>query len=131
MSAGRRHEEFLRFADGVRRILRGVILWSEGHPDGSSRLRRRVERSARRSLTRLLNEPWRDSDAVRIAKELRHRRRQLFTFVIEPGVPWQVCGFRLPRMLWAQARRVAVDLQRHLHLPVGSLRRQVSAPSGA
>jgi len=88
MSAGRPHEEFLRFADGVRRVLRGVIHWSEGHPDASARLRRRVEWSARRSLTRLLNEPWKDSDAARIAKELRHRRRQLFTFVVEPGVPW-------------------------------------------
>ena len=87
-SAGRPHEEFLRFADGVRRILRGVIQWSEGHADASPRLRRRVEWSARRSLSRLLNEPWRDSDAVRIAKELRHRRKPLFTFVIEPGVPW-------------------------------------------
>ncbi len=88
MSAGHPPDEFLRFADGVRRVLRGVILWSEGHPDASPRLRRRVEGSARRSLTRLLNEPWKDSDAVRIAKELRHRRGQLFTFVIEPGVPW-------------------------------------------
>ena len=88
MSAGRPHEEFLRFADGVRRILRGVVLWSEGHPDASERLRRRVEWSARRSLTRLLNKPWRDSDAARIAKELRHRKGQLFTFVTEAGVPW-------------------------------------------
>ncbi|MGP8071745.1 MAG: IS66 family transposase, partial [Thermoplasmata archaeon] len=88
MSAGHPPDEFLRFANGVRRILRGVIHWSEGHPDASPRLRRRVEGSARRSLTRLLNEPWKDSDAVRIAKELRHRRGQLFTFVIEPGVPW-------------------------------------------
>ena len=32
-----------------------------------------MEWSARRSLTRLLNEPWKDSDAVRIAEELRHR----------------------------------------------------------
>ena len=87
-SAGRPPEEFLRFADGVRRILRGVILWSEGHPDAPPRLRRRVERSARRVLTRLLNEPWNDPDAVRIAKELRHRRGMLFTFVLEPGVPW-------------------------------------------
>lgn len=88
MSAGRLHEEFLRFADGVRRILRVEVHWSEDHPDVSPRLRRRVEWSARRSLTRLLNEPWRDSDAPRIAKELRHRRSQLFAFVTEPGVPW-------------------------------------------
>ena len=65
-----------------------MIHWSEGNPEAPPRLRRRVERSARRVLTRLLNEPWRDADAVRIAKELRHRRGQLFTFVIEPGVPW-------------------------------------------
>lgn len=88
MSAGRPPEEFLRFADGVRRIARGVIVWSEGHPDAPGRVRRRVERSARRALTRLLNEPWKDSDAVRIAKELRKRRRMLFTFVVTPGVPW-------------------------------------------
>lgn len=25
---------------------------------------------------------------MRISKELRHRRHQLFTFVVEPGVPW-------------------------------------------
>jgi transposase len=88
MSAGRPPEEFLRFADGVRRIARGAILWSEGHPDAPGRVRRRVERSARRALTRLLNEPWHDPDAVRIAKELRKRRRMLFTFVVTPGVPW-------------------------------------------
>ena len=88
MSAGRPPEEFLRFADGVRRILRGVIHWSEGHPEASDRLRRRVEWSARRSLTRLLNESWSDPDAVRVGKELRHRRGMLFTFVVEPGVPW-------------------------------------------
>ncbi len=47
-----------------------------------------IECSARRVLTRHLNEPWSDLDASRIAKELRHRKRQLFTFVVEPGVPW-------------------------------------------
>jgi transposase len=88
MSAGRPPEEFLRFADGVRRIVRGVIHWSEGHPDASIRLRHRVERSARRSLTRHLKGPWSDPDAARIAKELLHRRGMLFTFVVRPGVPW-------------------------------------------
>ena len=88
MSAGRPPEEFLRFADGVRRLLRGVIRWSEGHPEAPGRVRRRVEQSARRVLTRLLNESWSDPDAVRIGKELRHRRGMMFTFVVEPGVPW-------------------------------------------
>jgi len=87
-SAGRPPEEFLRFADGVRRILRGVIRWTEENPDAPKRVRRRVKRSGKRALTRLLKEPWRDPDAVRIAKELRLRRRMLFTFVVVPGVPW-------------------------------------------
>ena len=88
VSAGRPPEEFLRFADGVRRTLRGVIRWTEENPDAPKRVRRRVKRSAKRALTRLLKEPWRDPDAIRIAKELRSRRRMLFTFVTTPGVPW-------------------------------------------
>lgn len=92
MSAGRPPGEFRRSADGVQLILRGAILWSEGLPDASPRPRRQGEWSARRSLARLLTEPWRDSDAVRIAKELRHRRRQPFTSVVEPGVPWHNSG---------------------------------------
>lgn len=88
LSAGRPPEEFLRFADRVRRIVRGAIRWSEGHPDAPGRVRRRVEWSARRVLTRLLNAPWHYPDAVRIAKELRKRRGMLFTFVVTPGVPW-------------------------------------------
>lgn len=87
-SAGRPPEEFLRFADGVRRILREVILWSESHPEAPGRVRRRVKKSAERAMRRHLNQPWQDEDAVRIAKELKLRRRMLFTYVVEPGVPW-------------------------------------------
>ncbi|MGA8537372.1 MAG: transposase [Thermoplasmata archaeon] len=87
-SAGRPPEKSLKFADGVRKVLGGAILWSTGHPEALLRLRRRVERSARRALTRLLNEPWKDSEAARIAKGLRHRQSMLFTFVLGPRVPW-------------------------------------------
>jgi len=89
ISAGRPHDEFLRLAHGVGRILRGVVLWSEGHPDAPPRLRRRVEWSARRVLSRLLKEPWKEKDAARIEKELRQRRGMMFTIVVEPGVPWR------------------------------------------
>jgi transposase len=65
-----------------------VILWSESHPEAPGRVRRRVKKSAERAMRRHLNQPWQDEDAVRIAKELKLRRRMLFTYVVEPGVPW-------------------------------------------
>ncbi|MGI0155954.1 MAG: IS66 family transposase [Thermoplasmata archaeon] len=85
---GRPPEEFLRFADGVRRILRGTIVWSDDHPETSLRVRRRVAQAALRAMTRLVSQPWTDEDAVRIAATLKFRRPMLFTFLTEPGVPW-------------------------------------------
>ncbi len=87
-SAGHPPEEFLQFADGVRRILRGTILWSDSHPEAPGRVRRKVARSAYRSMTRLLREPWRDADARRISETLWFHRRHLFTFLVVPGVSW-------------------------------------------
>jgi transposase len=87
-SAGRPPEEFLRFADRVRKILRTTVLWAEGHPDAGSRVRRRVACSAQRAMARHVREGWKDPDAARIAKELYHRRRMLFTFLEVPGVPF-------------------------------------------
>lgn len=87
-SAGRPPEEFLRFVGGVRRILRGAILWADAHPEAPGRVRRKVARAAHRAMTRLVNEPWTDVDAVRIAATLKLRRRMLFTFLTVPGVPY-------------------------------------------
>ena len=87
-SAGRPPEEFLRFADGVRRVVRRTVLWSEGHPEASGRVRRQVARAASRAMERLVREAWKDPDAARIAQELHRRRRMLFTFVEVPGVPF-------------------------------------------
>lgn len=99
-------QELYREAVGaITRAMQNAIRRSQGKPEIVSR------RDRLRNHIMALEAASRDSRLYRLT--------------------WQVCGFRLPRMLWAQARRVAVDLQRHLHLPVGSLRRQVSAPSGA
>jgi transposase len=87
-SAGRPPEGFLRFADGVRRILRETVLWADGHPEASKRVRRRVARAAYRAMVRLTKEGWRDPEAARISKELYRRRRMLFTFLEVPGVPF-------------------------------------------
>lgn len=85
---GRPPEEFLRFADGVRRILRGTILWADAHPEASLRERRRVASSAYRAISRLVRERWTDPDAARIAATLKQRRSMLFTFLTTPGVSW-------------------------------------------
>jgi transposase len=87
-SAGRPPEEFLRFADGVRRILRETVLGADRHPGASKRVRRRVARAAYRAMVRLTNEGWRDPEAARISKGLYRRRRMLFTFLTVPGVPF-------------------------------------------
>jgi transposase len=87
-SAGRPPEEFLRFADGARGILRETVLWADAHPEASDRIRRHVAHSASRAMERHIREGWRDPDAARIAKELHRRRRMLFTFLEVPGVPF-------------------------------------------
>lgn len=87
-SAGRPPEEFLRFANGVRRVLREAVFWADAHPEASPRIRRRVARAAFRAMVRLVREDWRDPEAARIAKELYRRRRMRFTFLEVPGVPF-------------------------------------------
>lgn len=87
-SAGRPSEEFLRFVDGVRRVLRGAVVWADAHPEAPKGVRRKVAKAYYRSLLRLVNEPWHDEDAARIAQTLRHRRDMLFTFLTVPGVPF-------------------------------------------
>ena len=86
--AGHPPEEFIRFADGVRRILREAVLWCDQHPHAPGRERRERAEQAYRSMTNLVLQPWRDRDARRISKTLRKRRRMLFTFLTEPGVPF-------------------------------------------
>lgn len=86
--AGHPPDEVLRFADGVRRILRGTILWADAHPEAPGRMGRKARRAAERALARLLREPWRDEDCSRIAGTLRKHRRSVSTFLTEPGVSW-------------------------------------------
>lgn len=84
--AGRPPRELIRFVDGVRSRFREAILFVESKPSMAER--RRAHAKFDQSMERFLSEPWVDEDAVRIAKELRKRRSQLFTFVLDPEVPW-------------------------------------------
>lgn len=84
--------EFLEFADGVRSILRGSVEWSDQHPTASMDERRTFYRWMRWDMADHLQRGWRDPDAARVAGELWKRRDMLFTFLIEPGVPWHNNG---------------------------------------
>ncbi len=87
-SAGHPPEEFLRFVDGVRSIYREAILMVKDRKRVPNGERKRAYRRAVQRMTALLRVEWKDSDARRIAKELRRRLGMLFTFVRKPGVPW-------------------------------------------
>ncbi len=87
-SAGHPPTEFLRFVDGVRSIYREAIHVVKDRKRVPRGERRRAYRRAVRAMATLLKVEWKDSDARRIAKELRHRQGMLFTFVRKPGVPW-------------------------------------------
>ncbi|MGI0129241.1 MAG: IS66 family transposase, partial [Thermoplasmata archaeon] len=87
-SAGHPPTEFLRFVDGVRSIYREAILVVKDRSRVRRTERRRGYRRAVRAMAALLRVDWKDADARRIAKELRHRRGMLFTFVRKHGVPW-------------------------------------------
>lgn len=84
--AGRPPRELIRFADGIRSRAREAVLFVESNPSVAER--ERTHAKFDESMERFLNEPWADEDAVRIAKELRKRRSQLFTFVLDSKVPW-------------------------------------------
>ncbi len=88
-SAGRPPEEYIRFADRLRRALRGGVFWWESHPDATLEERQRMHKAFRRALAHVIFHEWKDPDAGRISKELRQKRGMVFTFLLKPGVPWQ------------------------------------------
>lgn len=118
---GRPPREFLTFADGVRARGREAVRFVESKP--SRKERRRAYEKVRRSMHRFLNKAWKDEDVVRIAKELRAREEQLFTFVLDAKVPWHNNGAERAirqgvlhrkisggRRTWAGAKRFEVLL---------------------
>ena len=100
--AGRPPKEFLAFAAGVRKRLAAEVRWVEGHPKATLERRARRYAKAVRSMGRFLARPWKDEDAVHLAKEIGHRLGMLFTFVRIPGTPWNSNGVE------GEMRKVAV-----------------------
>lgn len=85
---GRPPEHLLAFVDAVRGLLREAVAWAEQDPPPSRGSRVPAEKAYRKRLKRLVTHPGPHPDAVRIAKELRGRLDQAFTFVRISGVPW-------------------------------------------
>lgn len=85
---GRPPEEFIRFADGIRSILKAAIEFDRKTPASSRHERKNAYNSFVKKMKDFLGEPWTDKDGVRIAKELLNRLGMLFTFIRKPGVDW-------------------------------------------
>ena len=85
---GRPPEEFIRFSDGVRAVLKEAIEYSKMEPVPSVDKRGIAYKSFRKKMKALLTLEWTDRDVVRIVKELRKRLDMLFTFVKRSGVDW-------------------------------------------
>jgi len=80
-------EEFLEFADGIRSILKRSIE-SLRKPPPLVEGRRAARFHFQDEMEKFLSREWKDSDAIRISKELSKRLNMLFTFVEVEGVPW-------------------------------------------
>jgi transposase len=85
---GRPPTEFIRYADGIRAILKDAIEFSERKPRPTLVEREEACRSYKKQMEAFLRNNWTDKDAVRISKELLRRLDMLFTFVKRKGVPW-------------------------------------------
>lgn len=81
-------EHWPAFAKKLRRLLGDAIrLWrrqDELSPETYASRRRRLSQR----LRELIEAPWEDSQAKRLVKRLRRHQNDLFTFVDQPGVPF-------------------------------------------
>lgn len=85
---GRPPENLLLFIDAVRGVLREAIAFVATNPSLSKKQRNSSHDAFRRRLLGIVNSEGPHPDARRIAKELRSRIDQVFTFVRIPDVPW-------------------------------------------
>jgi transposase len=77
-----------QFAKKLRRMVRDAIrLWRRQEQMTSDRCRSRRDRLHGR-LKELIETPWKDSQARRLVKRLRRHQSDLFTFLDQPGVPF-------------------------------------------
>ena len=85
---GRPPKQFIEFVDGLRRIFRRGVEYSQKDIRPSSKSQKRMVRQLKRDINILLDKGSHDKDVIRISKELRKRIDMLFTFVNHENVPW-------------------------------------------
>jgi transposase len=81
--------DWAAFAKKLRRLVGdGIRLWRRQDELASETYASRRRRIAMR-LEELIETPWKDSQARRLIKRLRRHRNDLFTFLDQPGVPFE------------------------------------------
>ena len=81
-------KDWALFAKKLRRLVRDAIrLWRRQEKLAAERYDARRDLLHRR-LQQLIETPWKDSQARRLVKRLRRHQSDLFTFVDQPGVPF-------------------------------------------
>jgi hypothetical protein len=81
-------KDWAQFAKKLRRLVRDAIrLWRRQEKLAPERYGARRDLLHRR-LQQLIETPWEDSQARRLVKRLRRHQSDLFTFVDQPGVPF-------------------------------------------
>jgi transposase len=84
---GRGGKHWPAFAKKLRRLLRDAIrLWRQEGLSAETFASRRKRLDER--LDELIGTPWEDGQARRLIKRLRRHRDDLFTFLDQPGVPF-------------------------------------------
>ena len=86
--AGHPPTTFLKFADGLRALLREAVEWSEHAPASSLRAREKRARAYERRVRRLCDPSSKDEDVARISRNLLKRMPHLFEFVRDARIPW-------------------------------------------
>jgi transposase len=81
-------KDWAQFAKKLRRMVRDAIrLWRRQEKMTLNRSRSRRDRLHAR-LQELIETPWKDSQARRLVKRLRRHQSDLYTFLDQPGVPF-------------------------------------------
>jgi len=81
-------EHWPAFAKKLRRLVGDAIrLWRQQDELTAQQYQSRRDRLHKR-LAELIDAPWEDKQAKRLVKRLRRHRDDLFTFVDQPGVPF-------------------------------------------
>jgi len=105
------------FAKKLRRLLGDAIrLWRRREQLPKTTYASRRRRLEIR-LQQLIDTPWNDAHAKRLVKRLRRHRNDLFTFLDQPGVPFDNNAAELPHPQRARPRPDPNRGRRPSHLP--------------